>query len=56
MYMELAVRMAERSVGLTAPRIEIAFGTDAAVNASEWTDGKCLIEAYFPRSTVTITE
>jgi hypothetical protein len=44
------------TVGLTAPRIEIAFGTDAAVNASEWTDGKCLIEAYFPRSTVTITE
>ena len=24
--------------------------------SSEWTDGKCLIEAYFPRSTVTITE
>ena len=44
------------TVGLTSPRIEIAFGTNAAINASEWTDGKCLIEAYYPRSTVTITE
>ena len=44
------------TVGLTAPKIEIAFGTNEAVNATEWTDGKCLIEAYYPRSTVTITE
>ena len=44
------------TVGLTAPKIELSFGTLAAVNASEWTDGKCLIEAYYPRSKVIITE
>tara|TARA_B100000579_G_scaffold388711_1_gene362031 strand:+ start:1855 stop:2649 length:795 start_codon:yes stop_codon:yes gene_type:complete len=44
------------TVGLTAPKIELAFGTLTSLYAYEWTDEKCFVDAYYPRSTSTITD
>ena len=44
------------TVGVIAPKIEIAFGTDTSLYASEWTDGSCYLDAYYVKSTTTISE
>jgi len=44
------------TVGVTSPKIDIAFGTQTALFANEWTDGSCYVEPYYVRSTVTISE
>tara|TARA_B100002051_G_scaffold271931_1_gene307628 strand:+ start:323 stop:1147 length:825 start_codon:yes stop_codon:yes gene_type:complete len=44
------------TVGITAPKIDIAFGTDTSLYAYEWTDGSCYLDAYYVKSTTTISE
>ena len=44
------------TVGVIAPKIDIAFGTDTSLYASEWTDGSCYLDAYYVKSTTTISE
>ena len=44
------------TVSLTAPKIELAFGTANSLYANEYSDGNCFVDAYFPRSTTTISE
>ena len=43
-------------VGLVAPKMDIAFGTSTSLFANEWTDGSCYLDAYYVRSTTTISE
>ena len=44
------------TVGVTAPKIDIAFGTSTSLYAYEWTDGSCYLDVYYVRSTTTISE
>ena len=44
------------TVGLVAPKIDIAFGTSTSLYGYEWTDGSCYLDAYYVKSTTTITE
>lgn len=44
------------TVGLIAPKIKIAFGTQNALSATEFTDGKCIVTPYYPKVQITITE
>ena len=44
------------TVGLVAPKIDIAFGTSTSLYADEWTDGSCYLDAYYVKSTTTISE
>ena len=44
------------TVGLIAPTITLAFGTELAVFAREYSDKACFIDFYYPQSTTTISE
>ncbi len=39
-----------------APKIDIAFGTTTSLYAYEWTNGSCYLDAYYVRSTTSISE
>ena len=45
-------------VGITAPKINISFGTQSAVSSNEWDENndKCLIYPYYPRADINITD
>ena len=45
-------------VGITAPKINISFGTRSAVSSNEWDENndKCLIYPYYPRADISITD
>ena len=43
-------------VGLVAPKMDIAFGTSTSLFANEWGSGSCYFDAYYLRSTTTISE
>ena len=44
------------TVGITAPKISIAFGTQRGVQGNEYSDGLCVIGPYYPRVQLTVTE
>ena len=44
------------TVGLIAPTITLAFGTEVAVFAREYADNSCFMDFYYPQSTTTISE
>ena len=44
------------TVGITSPKISIAFGTQRGLQANEYSDGLCVIGPYYPRVQLTVTD
>ena len=44
------------TVGLTAPKISMSFGTATAFMSQEWDDDKCFVSPYYPKVNITITD
>ena len=43
------------TVGLTIPKLNVAFGTSAAFMSYKYTDDKCIISPFYPKVKITIT-
>ena len=44
------------TVGLIAPKITLAFGTNLAAFSREYADGSCFMDFFYPQPTTSISE